>query len=166
MPTIIDRYILRQFSQVLVICFLSLIGLYIVIDAFGQVAAHEDLAERIEADARLSVQIDVERAGERPPAAVERAAWRVAQIATDNAARHAKATLVSIGVSVDPDRLSLTVADDGRGFDPSATTRVGARGLADAMRRAGAVGATVRIEARPAGGTSVAFHWAARRAPG
>ncbi len=35
MPTIIDRYMLRQFAQVLVICFLSLIGLYIVIDAFG-----------------------------------------------------------------------------------------------------------------------------------
>ncbi len=35
MPTIIDRYLLRQFIEVLVICFLSLIGLYIVIDAFG-----------------------------------------------------------------------------------------------------------------------------------
>jgi lipopolysaccharide export system permease protein len=35
MPTIIDRYMLRQFTQVLIICFLSLIGLYIVIDAFG-----------------------------------------------------------------------------------------------------------------------------------
>lgn len=35
MLTIIDRYMLKQFAQVLVICFLSLIGLYIVIDAFG-----------------------------------------------------------------------------------------------------------------------------------
>ena len=32
---IIDRYLLRQYVQVLVICFLSLTGLYIVIDAFG-----------------------------------------------------------------------------------------------------------------------------------
>src|SRR2546423_12428292 len=35
MPTIIDRYMLLQFVQVLIICLLSLIGLYIVIDAFS-----------------------------------------------------------------------------------------------------------------------------------
>lgn len=32
---ILDRYLLRQFVQIFVICFLSLIGLYTVIDAFG-----------------------------------------------------------------------------------------------------------------------------------
>jgi signal transduction histidine kinase len=89
----------------------------------------------------------------------------MAQITIDNAARHAAATSVSIVVSVDPDRLSLVVADDGRGFDPAAAgaVRVGARGLADVTRRALAVGATIRINAGPAGGTSVAFDWAARR---
>jgi lipopolysaccharide export system permease protein len=46
MPTIIDRYILRQFAQVLVICFLSLIGLYIVIDAFGHLDHFVDYAEK------------------------------------------------------------------------------------------------------------------------
>jgi lipopolysaccharide export system permease protein len=46
MPTIIDRYILRQFAQVLVICFLSLIGLYIVIDAFGHFDHFVDYAEQ------------------------------------------------------------------------------------------------------------------------
>ncbi len=33
--TIIDRYIVRLFAKVLVICFLSLTGLFVVIDAFG-----------------------------------------------------------------------------------------------------------------------------------
>ncbi|MFV2065554.1 MAG: LptF/LptG family permease [Pirellulales bacterium] len=32
---IIDRYLSRQFAQVFVVCFISLTGLYIVIDAFG-----------------------------------------------------------------------------------------------------------------------------------
>jgi len=32
---IIDRYLLRQFAQVFVVCFISLTGLYVVIDAFG-----------------------------------------------------------------------------------------------------------------------------------
>ncbi len=44
MPTIIDRYMLRQFVQVLVICLMSLIGLYIVIDAFGHLDHFVDYA--------------------------------------------------------------------------------------------------------------------------
>ena len=42
---IIDRYLLRQFLQVLTICFLSLTGLYVVIDLFGhldQFIAHSE----------------------------------------------------------------------------------------------------------------------------
>jgi lipopolysaccharide export system permease protein len=46
MPTIIDRYMLRQFVQVLAICFLSLIGLYIVIDAFGHLDRFIDYADK------------------------------------------------------------------------------------------------------------------------
>ena len=46
MPTIIDRYMLRQFIQVLVICLMSLIGLYIVIDAFGHLDHFVDYAEK------------------------------------------------------------------------------------------------------------------------
>lgn len=46
MPTIIDRYMLRQFVQVLIICLMSLIGLYIVIDAFGHLDRFVDYAEK------------------------------------------------------------------------------------------------------------------------
>ena len=136
----------------------------VVLEAFGLVAALEDLAERIEVDTALAVEIDVERAGERPPPAIERAAWRVAQLAIDNAARHAEASTVTVTVTVGPDRVVVTIADDGRGFDPAASgaVRAGARGLADAGRRAQAVGATIRIEPRSGGGTVVAFDWAAR----
>jgi lipopolysaccharide export system permease protein len=44
MPTIIDRYMLRQFIQVLIICLMSLIGLYIVIDAFSHLDHFIDYA--------------------------------------------------------------------------------------------------------------------------
>jgi lipopolysaccharide export system permease protein len=46
MLTIIDRYMLRQFVQVLVICLMSLIGLYIVIDAFGHLDHFVDYADK------------------------------------------------------------------------------------------------------------------------
>jgi signal transduction histidine kinase len=137
----------------------------VVLEAFGLVAALEDLAERVEADGSVAVSIDVERAGERPPPAVERAAWRVAQLAIDNAARHAAATSITVTVSLAPERVTLAIADDGQGFDavtPGAL-RPGARGLADASRRAAAVGGTVHIATEPGAGTTVRFAWAAPR---
>jgi signal transduction histidine kinase len=135
----------------------------VVLEAFGLVAALEDLAEQVETDAGLPVEIDVERAGERPPPTIERAAWRVAQVAIDNAVRHAAATMIRVTVAVDADRVRVTMADDGRGFDPTTAgaIRAGARGLADANRRASDVGATVLIEPRTGGGTTVAFEWVA-----
>jgi lipopolysaccharide export system permease protein len=45
MPRIIDRYLLHQFLQVLVICFMSLAGLFIVIDAFGHLDHFVDFAD-------------------------------------------------------------------------------------------------------------------------
>jgi lipopolysaccharide export system permease protein len=46
MLTIVDRYLLRQFVQTLVICFLSLVGLYVVIDAFGHLDHFVDYADK------------------------------------------------------------------------------------------------------------------------
>lgn len=43
---ILNRYLLRQFLQVFAICFLSLTGLYIVIDAFGHLDHFSTHAER------------------------------------------------------------------------------------------------------------------------
>ena len=45
MPTIIDRYMLRQYLQVLAICFVSMAGLYIVIDAFNHLDHFVDYAD-------------------------------------------------------------------------------------------------------------------------
>jgi signal transduction histidine kinase len=133
----------------------------VVLDAFGLIPALEELAERIEADGGPSVTLEIGRVSpERPPRAVERTAWRVAQVALDNAVRHAGGTAISIVIATDARRVRLVVEDDGRGFDPSSEpVRDGARGLADAGRRAASVGAAIRIERGSTGGTSVAFDW-------
>jgi lipopolysaccharide export system permease protein len=43
---ILPRYLLRQFLQIFLICFVSLIGLYIVIDAFGHLDHFSSYAEK------------------------------------------------------------------------------------------------------------------------
>src|SRR3954454_13945119 len=46
MPTIIDRYLLRQFVQVLIICLMSFTGLFIVIDAFSHLDHFVEYADK------------------------------------------------------------------------------------------------------------------------
>lgn len=45
MPTIIDRYLLRQFIETLLITFMSMVGLYVVIDAFSHLDHFVDYAD-------------------------------------------------------------------------------------------------------------------------
>ena len=134
----------------------------VVLDAFGLVPALEDLAERIEADGRQFVTLEIGAVAEqRPPPAVERTAWRVAQIALDNAVRHGGGTAISVVIATGPRRVRLVVSDDGQGFEaaPGGPVRKGGRGLADATRRAAEIGALLRIERAANGGTTVDFAW-------
>jgi signal transduction histidine kinase len=133
----------------------------VVLEAFGLVAAFEDLAERTEAASAVQVVLDVDASTGRPRPEIERAAWRIAQLALDNAVRHAAATRVTIVIGVAADRVRLSIADDGRGFDASDPVRPGARGLSDLGRRATAVGGRVAIEAGRPTGTVVRFDWPA-----
>ena len=147
----------------------------VVLESFGLVVALEELAEQAETDrsaapadgARPTVLLDVEAADGRAPRPVERAAFRIAQVALDNALRHAAAGEVRLAVAVSPARLGLTVADDGRGLATS-TDEDGpstGRGLADLQVQAAAVGGSVVVEAEPGGGMRVRFAWPAP-APG
>jgi signal transduction histidine kinase len=136
----------------------------VVLEAFGLVEALEDLAERTESEAGVQVALEVGTIGERPRPEVERTAWRVAQVALDNAVRHASAAEIRISVSTSNEQVRLEIADDGTGIDPAAAAaaaRSGARGLVDLSRRAAAVGASVKVEAGQTSGTIVHFRWPA-----
>lgn len=137
----------------------------VVLEAFGLVEALEDLAERTEAQAGVQIGLEVEGVADRPRPEIERTAWRIAQVALDNAVRHAAATEIRISVSTSAERVRLVIADDGRGIDAAGASggrRPGARGLVDVARRASAVGGSVAIEAGRPAGTVVRFDWPAK----
>jgi signal transduction histidine kinase len=141
----------------------------LVLETFGLVEALEELAERTEAEAGVQVGLeivgpDTDGRGGRPQPDIERTAWRIAQVALDNAVRHAAAKEITLTVSVSPERIKLTITDDGRGFTSATATdavRSGSRGLADLARRAAAVGGSLAIDARQPSGTIVRFDWPA-----
>ena len=73
--------------------------------------------------------------------------------ALTNVHKHASATEVRIGFRFDDPTLVLTVADDGRGFDPAAAPA--GNGIANMQRRLAAAGGTCEIRSAPGAGTTV-----------
>lgn len=118
----------------------------------GALRAHVHLLDRVhDEDVTLTVE-----GVPNPKPEVERALFRIAQEALGNALRHAKADRIGVGLRVDDDRLVLSVADDGVGFDPSAARVRSTRlGLASMRHRARSVGGRLRVTSTPGQGTTV-----------
>jgi signal transduction histidine kinase len=115
--------------------------------------ALEALCREWQADAR-PVRLSLVLSGVRLPAGVEDVLYRVAQEALANATRHAAARTVHVSVVEGQRRVTLSVTDDGAGFDPAA--RIGSGfGLVGMRERARSVGGDVWIESEPGRGTTV-----------
>jgi signal transduction histidine kinase len=86
----------------------------------------------------------------------EEAVYRVAQEALHNALRHGSPRSVTIDLRDANGTVTLTVTDDGAGFDPRAQEAAGRRlGLASMRERARAVGARLDVRSHPGGGTTI-----------
>jgi signal transduction histidine kinase len=79
---------------------------------------------------------------------------RVVREAVINAIRHGDAQRIAVRVHGHP-RVSITIADDGSGFDPAAAPRAGRLGLDGMAARVSAVGGELSIASRPGRGTEV-----------
>ena len=112
----------------------------------------------------LGGQSDVEVAVSAPedldlPADVKVALYRVTQEAFSNIAKHARATTVTARVMADGDGVvTLTVADDGRGFDPAAVPS-GHMGLHIMSERLERVGGDFAVRSAPGEGTTITAVW-------
>ncbi len=85
---------------------------------------------------------------------VEEALFRVAQEALSNVARHSHATLVQMKLSIVGDTVTLTLDDNGQGFDSTQRDGLGV-GLLSMQERMNALGGDVRVESSPGKGTRV-----------
>lgn len=83
---------------------------------------------------------------------------RIAQSAVANAVRHARASTIVLALHRGERCASVTVSDDGRGFDPDAEVTAGpdgGHGLAIIRRRVALLGGTLTIDTAPGTGTSL-----------
>lgn len=126
------------------------------LDDLGLVSALCETAAHYSGPGSSGLQISVEAPADLStlPAAVEVAAYRIAQEALTNVVRHAGASrcLVRLALPEQPRRLQLEVCDDGRGFEPLAGAGLG---LASMRERAEELGGTCAVQTLPEGGTCV-----------
>jgi signal transduction histidine kinase len=97
----------------------------------------------------------------RHPEQIEAALYFSAVEAVQNAVKHAHATAITVDLAARDGRATLTVTDDGVGFDP--TTAPAGSGLGNMRDRIDAVGGDLEIRSRPEGGVEVS---ASVRSPG
>ena len=77
----------------------------------------------------------------------------------NNVLKHSGGSVVYVQVKVDGNRLTIAIADDGKGFDPGKAADGGEHnGLENMRRRATALGGQLQVTSNPGGGTRVEFH--------
>jgi signal transduction histidine kinase len=83
---------------------------------------------------------------------LQQTVWVITREALTNIVKHADATLVSIQLACDAQRLITTIEDDGIGFD---SAKEAGRGLPSMRRRAERVGGELTVESAPGQGTKI-----------
>jgi signal transduction histidine kinase/ligand-binding sensor domain-containing protein len=92
------------------------------------------------------------------PAEVQIAFYRIAQEALNNVAKHSDASGVVVDFRCTPLGVSLSICDDGQGFDVD-NIQPGHMGVGIMRERAASVGAELEIEGEPGSGTKVRVIW-------
>ncbi len=94
---------------------------------------------------------------ERLPAEISDHASRIVSEALANVAQHARASRVWLQIATDAAELTLSVRDDGQGFEPELVARAGHYGLVGMRERARLAGGTMALDTMPGRGTSLTF---------
>jgi two-component system NarL family sensor kinase len=96
---------------------------------------------------------------ERLPSEIETTLYRVVQEALNNVEKHSQATKVILLLSQEGSLLTVSMKDDGRGFDPILVERREAEerglGLSNIKERVGFVGGTSAIRSSPGCGVEI-----------
>ena len=98
------------------------------------------------------VEVSTDGVGRYPPE-IETAIYFCCVEALQNAARHAPGSAVRVSLTEDGVDVAFTIADDGPGFDPAATTSgTGLRNMSD---RLAALGGSCQVDSGPGRGTTI-----------
>lgn len=122
---------------------------------YGLEEALENYCENLNLSGTIKVQLQTYGLEQRMEQSTEIVLYRIVQELLNNIIRHAGANNVLIQLVRENERFTLTVEDDGKGFDVKAAEQQGGAGLANIRARAAYLNGTVDIQSTPGEGTSV-----------
>jgi signal transduction histidine kinase len=117
-----------------------------ILDDFGLDAALRSLAESFSQRTGIQVTYRSDIGGRRMRDDTETNLFRIAQEALTNVARHSQATSVSMVLELQNQEVTLSIRDNGQGFDPAAPRNAPGLGLAGMETRARGCGGRLRME--------------------
>ncbi|MGI6643542.1 MAG: PAS domain S-box protein [Bacillota bacterium] len=127
-----------------------------VLDDFGLVSACEWLGQQAEKEG-LDVTFVSSGEARRLPQDVEISVFRIAQEALSNSIKHSGASWIDFSLEFLEDSLTLTLKDNGQGFDPPSSpgslVRAGQMGLVGMFERAEILGASIDLKSNKGQGT-------------
>ena len=121
----------------------------------GLAEALEALCTEWQAENQIPVECSLVLTGHHLPAAIEDILYRVTQEALSNIGKHAQATTVQVSLVEGRRQITLSVTDNGRGFEPAQSARRGSFGLIGMRERAHSVGGSLAIESDTRQGTTL-----------
>lgn len=117
------------------------------------------LVERLDGQSKAPIHIKVSAENLHLSENTALAIYRIAQEALHNAIQHADASEIAVQLTQYPDRLRMTITDDGQGIPDSTDLRrfvaEGHFGLAGMRERAAMIGGTLEVQSAPDYGTVV-----------
>jgi PAS domain S-box-containing protein len=129
----------------------------LVLDDYGLAVTLKSYGGQIATRTGIRVVVAEARPVPRLDQDVEMALFRVSQEALTNVLRYARASAVHITLATQADSVSLTISDDGCGFDAEAAMdhRTRGLGLLIMQERLRAVEGSLQVDSQPGAGTRV-----------
>lgn len=129
------------------------------LDELGLVAACRNLCTEFQSRTTVVVRSRFQRKWPQQPPMVKLNLFRIVQEALTNVEKHAHAKTVWLRLAVEGDFAVLRIRDDGRGFDPNASTTAKKKrrgiGLTNLRERVASVGGTYEVLSVPKQGTTI-----------
>lgn len=127
----------------------------LLLDDLGLIPAVEWLVENFIQRTGIPCELAISNPGMRVPEAHSTAVFRVVQEALTNIAKHAEARHVEVALDLVSTAISVSIRDDGRGFDRDDPPRAGSFGLIGLRERAYLLGGEASIASARGKGTVI-----------
>ena len=127
-----------------------------MLDELGLVPALRWHVREVARRTGLKVKLIADELNDDLPESNRTCIYRVVQEALNNCVKHSKASEVRVVIQRDGEGLSISVQDDGVGFDPAHNKGLGLLGM---MERVSGVGGQFHIESQPGHGTILSTYF-------